>query len=675
MRRVMSLVLTMAILFSLIMACGVTVHAASELTMSDAGVEMIKSFEGFSKKPYWDVNQYTVGYGTRCPSDKVDEYKANGITEEEAVELLRTYIASYEKAVNYFADKYALELTQNEFDALVSFSYNLGSGWVYSSSGNFHKTMANPDSTDAQILYWFGAHCSAGGTVLTGLIRRRAAEANLYLNGEYGTSRPSNYKYIKYDANGGSLTSRINLYDINTADRVQQIPTYEGYTFEGWFTGAAGGTEVTVLDESTHTDTLYAHWSGGETAEDTPEEDTTVEEETPEQEETPEEEEPSYEEQEVSMDVTVTSNEVNLRKGPGTNYTTIGTAYKGEVYSISKMTVVGSRTWGYYGDGWICLNYTSYMNPIEEEEPEEPAAVTGTVKVSSYLTVRSGAGTGYSSVGKLYNGDKVEILEQKVVGATTWGRIEEGWISMDYVVLDTAEEPEETPEETPEEDANTDITGTVTASSLLIRTGPGTSYDVAGSLKKGASVTITETKEVGSTTWGKISKGWISMTYVSLSSGSDSSNSSSGSDSSDNSNSSSSSGSTSAGVTGTVDAEGSLRIRSGPGSSYSVVGYVADGEKVTITETKVVGATTWGKITKGWISLDYVDLDGSLESVADIRTVTASCLKVRKDAGTGYSVVDYLYSGDKVEILETKTVNGTQWGRIATGWISLEYTK
>ena len=100
-----------------------------------------------------------------------------------------------------------------------------------------------------------------------------------------------------------------------------------------------------------------------------------------------------------------------------------------------------------------------------------------------------------------------------------------------------------------------------------------------------------------------------------------------------------------------------------------------DGDKVTITETKTVGSTTWGKTAKGWISLAYVKLDGSLENQKDIRTVTASCLKVRKGAGTGYKVVDYLYKGDKVEILEIKTVSGKKWGRIATGWISLEYTK
>ena len=81
MRRTLSLVLAMAILLSLAIPAFATEEENTALIMSDAGIEMIKGFEGFSVVPYWDVNQWTVGYGTRCPSDKVDYYKEHGITE------------------------------------------------------------------------------------------------------------------------------------------------------------------------------------------------------------------------------------------------------------------------------------------------------------------------------------------------------------------------------------------------------------------------------------------------------------------------------------------------------------------------------------------------------------------------------------------------------------------
>ena len=67
----------------------------------------------------------------------------------------------------------------------------------------------------------------------------------------------------------------------------------------------------------------------------------------------------------------------------------------------------------------------------------------GTVKVNDVLRVRSGPSTAYSVAGYLYNGDRVEVLEEKIVGSMVWGKTSNGWISMDYVVLDPVKE--ETP--------------------------------------------------------------------------------------------------------------------------------------------------------------------------------------------------------------------------------------
>ena len=58
--------------------------------------------------------------------------------------------------------------------------------------------------------------------------------------------------------------------------------------------------------------------------------------------------------------------------------------------------------------------------------------LTGTV-TASVLNIRSGAGTGYTVVGKLYRDQDVEILEQKTVNGVLWGRCSQGWVSMDYV--------------------------------------------------------------------------------------------------------------------------------------------------------------------------------------------------------------------------------------------------
>ena len=136
-------------------------------------------------------------------------------------------------------------------------------------------------------------------------------------------------------------------------------------------------------------------------------------------------------------------------------------------------------------------------------------------------------------------------------------------------------------------------------------------------------------------------------------------------------------------VTGTIVVNEWLRIRSGPGTSYAVAGYLKPNDKVTITEQKTVGAITWGKIEKGWISMQYVKLDKTESGGAtdiqppaeDVRTVTATGLWIRKLPGTANEIVGYLYNGTRVTVLEIKTVNGRQWGRISNGWICLEYTK
>ena len=313
----------------------------------------------------------------------------------------------------------------------------------------------------------------------------------------------------------------------------------------------------------------------------------------------------------------------------------------------------------------------------------------------------------------LENGAKVEILEEKIVGSMVWGKIAEGWISLDYVVLDPVEtkpeetkpevtEPEETkpeetkPEETKPEETKPEETvppttapemtepetqseetmpaepkiwtGVVKVNDYLrVRSGPSTADKVVGYLSAKEKVTITEKTTVGSMTWGKTEKGWISLDYVVLDKTTQEADKE-----------------TEKKLTGTVDVEDFLRIRSGPGTSYAIAGYLSAKDKVEITQQRTVGNTVWGKIEKGWISLDYVVLDKQENSdnaqkpetsTAVTKTVTASCLRIRSDAGTSYKIVGYLYTGAKVTITETKNVNGTQWGKLTNGWISMDYVK
>ena len=676
-KRIVSLLLAVVVSFGVVMA-GILPVSAEEvqtgLATSDACVQMIKAEEGFCRTPYWDYAQYTVGYGTRCPDDKIEYYPQYGITDEEAEELLRYYLTAIEGDLNTkLIEKYALTLQQHQFDALVMFSYNCGTGWLYKEQDNLRDAIVS-GTTGNELIDRFTRWCNAGGQILTQLLRRRQCEANMYLNGVYSNKAPENFGYVLYDAAGGTSNPNVQGFDTNLTAEIIPAPTYDGYQFEGWYTARTGGTKVTVLDASVRNKRLYAHWVDSEGKD------------------------PTQNDTAEGTKVTITVDELNVRQGPGTNYTASGKLNTGEQVNITQTMVVGNYTWGKFYGGWIRLDYTDYPFPENEgtQAPDPSAPVTGTVKVSDYLRVRSGPSTAYGVVDYLENGTKVEILEQKIVGYMTWGRIAKGWISLDYVTLDTdvntqppateppateppvteppaTEPPATEPPATEPDSGNTAVqTGTVKVNDFLrIRSGAGTSYSIAGYLSPNERVEITETKQVGSVTWGKIGAGWISLDYVVLDSNTDT-----GSSGSDNTTG----GSPSQSVTGTVKVNDYLRIRSGPSTSYAIAGYLSPNEKVEILEQKTVGSTVWGRISKGWISLDYVVLDNQTSTAPEqtptnTRTVTADCLRIRSSAGTSNAVVGYLYTGAKVEILETTMVGDTQWGRITQGWISMDYVK
>ncbi len=642
---------------------------------SDDLIALLKYEEGFCKYPVWDYSQWTVGYGTRCPNDMLSTYSSRGITEHEAELLLREHLANTEWLLNVkLIEQYGLTLTQGQFDALVTFSYNMGPGWITDTSSNIWAKVVS-GATGNDIIDALSRWCKAGGSVHSVLLRRRLSESRMYIEGVYSHSVPENYCYVLYSGNGGSTTQSAQGYNPDMPNATPRcVATYGNYTFAGWYTSPTGGEKVEVLTQAHKGKTLYAHWSEIE-----PEEPDMLDE---------------------PVTVKVIADEVNLRKGPGTNYARIGTARKGDSLVITQIVETSSYVWGYYGSGWICLQYTTYNEPAEPEEPDvtepeetkpeetqpeqtEPEEtlpsekpVTGKVNADPFLRVRQGPGTGYAVVDTLQTGEKVTILQQKAVGSSIWGKISNGWISMSYVTLDKTEEPDF---EQNSESTATGKTGTITCELLNVRSGAGINYGIVGYYKKNATVVVTEEKVVGSTTWGKTANGWVSMEYVKIQS--DSSNSAGGSQ--DNTNQG---GSAAAQLTGTVTSDDVLRIRSGAGTSYGIVGYLNPGAKVTVLEKKVVGSTTWGKTEKGWISLDYVKLDESMDDsssnesegeqdTSTVKTVTASCLCIRKSAGTNYDVVGYLYKGSKVTVTETKEVGGSKWGKIANGWICLDYTK
>lgn len=143
---------------------------------SSAGIELIKSFEGFFSKPYLcPANVPTIGYGATYYEDghKVS-LKDSPIDEQRATQLLMNVLVSYEKAVDSFCRD---DITQHQFDALTSFAYNVGTNALKNST---LLKLVNNNPSDPEIRTQFMRWNKAAGRVLKGLTRRRQAEADLY---------------------------------------------------------------------------------------------------------------------------------------------------------------------------------------------------------------------------------------------------------------------------------------------------------------------------------------------------------------------------------------------------------------------------------------------------------------------------------------------------------------
>lgn len=145
--------------------------------VAESGINLIKSFEGLFLKPYLDpIKIPTIGYGIiEYPDGKRVTMQDSEITEEQALEYLTHEV---NKKATEIEKLIKVELNDNEFAALVSFAYNVGTG-ALGSSTLLKMLNANADKTAVadQFLRWN----KAGGKELPGLTRRRQAERSLFL--------------------------------------------------------------------------------------------------------------------------------------------------------------------------------------------------------------------------------------------------------------------------------------------------------------------------------------------------------------------------------------------------------------------------------------------------------------------------------------------------------------
>ena len=140
------------------------------MKISDEGIGLIKRFEGCRLKAYQDsVGVWTIGFGSTRGVGAGDV-----ITQEEADRRLLADLETVEKCIN---NSVAVELTQQQYDALCSFTFNLGCGALRGSTLLKKLNDGDDDGAAQEFARWN----KAGGQVLAGLVSRRKAEHDLFI--------------------------------------------------------------------------------------------------------------------------------------------------------------------------------------------------------------------------------------------------------------------------------------------------------------------------------------------------------------------------------------------------------------------------------------------------------------------------------------------------------------
>ncbi|MGL6106919.1 SH3 domain-containing protein, partial [Romboutsia sp.] len=271
------------------------------------------------------------------------------------------------------------------------------------------------------------------------------------------------------------------------------------------------------------------------------------------------------------------------------------------------------------------------------------------------------AGTNYSVLFTVKQNDKVDIVQS----SNGWYKIKtnsgkEGWASSSYISVNNASNGSST----------SGITKTVNTNGLNIRSGAGTSYRVIGTLNKGSKVEVTSE----SNGWTKIKQdgriGYVASKYLDSQSSSNSSN-----------------------VTKEVTTNG-LNVRSGPGTSYGVVGKLNQGNKVQV----ISESSGWSKINfngkTAYASTGYLkntsqtpnptpppnpnppstsNPDTKPEEIKETKEVNTNGLNVRSGPSTSYGKIGALSKGNKVGVMS----EGNGWSKIdyngKVGYVSSQY--
>lgn len=238
-----------------------------ELSISEKGIEMIKGIEGCINRPISDYSQYSIGYG--CSTEFAEEFgfSTSYLSNEEAHELLLFVLEGMEEKLDAFLSKYKIKVNQYQYDALMSFTFNLGSNWMTNTT-RLGKVLAEGDYTVNEFASAMGVYChvttSDGPEILDLLVDRRIREIKLFLYGAYELDDvPEKFCTLRYESEDedAEIETDIGFYLVGEPYQIlfEAAPGEENGTyFVGWYD--TNGNKVTADTMAEKSGTVSAGW-------------------------------------------------------------------------------------------------------------------------------------------------------------------------------------------------------------------------------------------------------------------------------------------------------------------------------------------------------------------------------------------------------------------------------
>ena len=432
-KRIVCVLLTLIMLLSLVPMGA----SAASREVSEAAISVLKQMTTFKGICYpFTGSEFRIGYGTICeethhfdaagkPDNSVldeDDNVANihTITEMRADTELRKALTVLDEKVNTFASANGLSLKQYQHDALVVFSYNAGTGWM-EGNGVVKTAIVNKAGTN-ELLNAMNQWTNNAD------ISRREVEVNMYINGIYSNTAPSNYGYVVYNPNGGSMpqadyfqeegTNQYTYrYDLYKEVNHPVVPTKNGAKFLGWYQ-TSGSIKAWTPKLTMRCDgaTLVALWQTGSNPVSV-----------------------NYQMHEDHLASKKVYDKITSEKS-NSDKTEDFDEYlddHDDLFWVDQDVIdtKGNR-WSHLNSaktgvsGWVKVGAASDNESTTDSFGTVIA--TATVTANGYLNLRQEAGTDNAIVGALAKNDTVDIYEIKTVNGHQWGRSKSGWLCLTY---------------------------------------------------------------------------------------------------------------------------------------------------------------------------------------------------------------------------------------------------